>query len=137
MSTDPFGLYESKDFGGSLGGEFHGMAGGGLDVNLCCSDKGKRWVVVTAKACLGVAAGVSFGPNVQGSKSKKNCPNGYAGFTFEIGAGPFEAGISLVDNPIFAFGLTAGFGGKFTVCHYWIVYKKEIGCCERGIWHQK
>jgi RHS repeat-associated protein len=138
ISSDPFGLKSIlDDFGGSLGGEGHFIGGGGADVNMCCDDSNNRWLVVTTKACLGAGFGWSIGGNVQGSKSKKNCPNGYAGFTLEIGGGPFEGGISITDNPILAFGLTYGIYGKLTVCHTWIIHKEKIGCCERGMWHQK
>ena len=135
-STDPFGLScLTEDFGGGFGVEAHALGGGGIDVNTCCDKDNKRWIVVTAKACLGVGLGWSIGPNVQGSSNKDNCPDGYAGFSFEVGAGPFEAGISISDKPIFAYGVTYGIGGKFTVCHTWVIYKKQKGCCDNGNWY--
>jgi hypothetical protein len=125
----------TDDFGGGFGAEGHALGGGGVDIHTCCDKSNKRWVVLTGKACLGDGLGWSVGPNVQGSSNKGNCPDGYAGFTFEIAAGPFEGGIGISDNPIFAFGLTYGAGGKFTVCHTWIISKKQLGCCDNGTWY--
>ncbi len=64
---------------------------------------------------------------------KRNCPDGFSGFTPELGAGPLEVTVGFHDgNAIFGYGISYGVGGKATLCYYKIIDKNIINANSCG-----
>lgn len=131
---DPAG---NEIIGGGTGAEGHALLGGGWDTFWCCDGK-NFWQVVTVKVCFGAALGASSGATIQctnaaaGVTPRGKCPDRYAGFAPEYGVGPVEYGAGLPENNdgiVHSAGVGLGGGFKVTLCHYFIIDKRIIGCC--------
>jgi hypothetical protein len=141
-SVDPLGLMIGIDEQNKVRGASHGnieghcVLGGGYSSFTCC-DKNDLVEVSVAKVCLGIAlgGGATVGKNTSG------CDGVEVG---DFAIGP-EAGLSVrfvgaegaltfsKKNKMSPSG-SAGwdFGkiqGKLTVCTYWVVKIRKIGCC--------
>jgi RHS repeat-associated protein len=129
VKFDLLGLSDSPSpIGGGIGAEGHFIYGYGRDTHWCCDGK-NRWRIRTSKHCLGAGFAVSGGGTMMAAQ-KSQCPDGYAGWTFEYGYGPFEGGIGITNPLTNSSGVGGGIGGKITLCYYIILEKDIVGCCK-------
>ena len=128
--TDPFGLAETQGHNTTYtDGEGHFIVGGGVEVVTCCSGKTKI-LAAFGKVCFGAGFGYSVSTGGVYNVVKTNdCASLFKGFSVEIGAGPLEASMSASEGPPVAVGAGFGAGGKATLCYYFLLYEKQIGCC--------
>ncbi len=129
VKFDLLGLYDSPTpIGGGIGAEGHFIYGYGRDTHWCCDGK-NRWRIRTSKHCIGAGFALSGGVTMMAAQPSQ-CPDGYAGWTFEYGYGPLEGGTGIsnpLTNPV---GIGGGIGGKITMCYYIILEKDIVGCCK-------
>jgi RHS repeat-associated protein len=128
----PNPIFDTPNSGVGFGAEAHFVYGYGRDTFFCCDDENNLWRVRTSKHCLGAgfvaSGGVTASP---GRFNRKNCPDSFGGWAAEFGAGPLEAGLGISKGVLLPTGgVSAGIGGKATMCYYRILEKKKIGCCE-------
>jgi hypothetical protein len=130
MFVDPDGLKVA-----GYGGWEAQFIGGYGEMTVTCCDGEKLRKHKYRKVCFGAGfiAGVSSGGagNSQGA-SCKNPPKILLTPELGFGVGPIgaECGIGFNNQGAsVGCGGSAGAGFKATVCVYWLVDSKEVGCC--------
>ena len=120
---DPYGLiYEDVDT--YVGGEFNGIAGGGVTFVTCQEECGNKRTMVFVKFCIGAAIGGSAGAGFIDGLNGPNCrPDVYDEWFFETGiaVGPFggSVDIGLPDGGVIEGGPTVGAGFQIaSFCYY-------------------
>ena len=147
ITADPIGLEGGVNLMGTIAGavwpnlsglgigwEVNFIYGYGRSTVYCCDENNNYWRIRLSKHCLGAGFDLAGGGDIYpGTCSRKQCPNGFGGFSAEFGAGPFEAigGIGNGGSLIPGGGIGIGVGGKATMCYYIVHEKDMIGCCPK------